>query len=196
MASLKQKIVRFFYPLIRKIGKVGKNGIVLSNLNHAAPKEPFPIESLVLNNGKHLASTLVAGKKIMIVNTASDCGYTGQYEELQALYEQHNKKLMIIAVPSNDFGQQEKGSNEQISQFCQVNYGVSFPLTSKSVVIKNENQHPIFKWLSNAQVNGWNDHAPDWNFSKYLINEHGVLTNYFGPSISPVDKLIINAIDQ
>lgn len=91
MSSLKQKIVRFFYPLVRKIGKVGKNGIVLSNLNHAAPKEPFPIESLVLNNGKHLASSLVAGKKIMIVNTASDCGYTGQYEELQALYEQHSE---------------------------------------------------------------------------------------------------------
>lgn len=196
MATLKQKIVRSLYPLIRKIGKKGKNGTILANLSHATPKEPFSLESLLLNNGNHIASSLVVGKKIMIVNTASDCGYTGQYAELQALYEQHNEKLIIIAVPSNDFGKQEKGSNDQINQFCQVNYGVSFPVVSKSVVIKNEDQHPIFRWLTNAQENGWNDHAPDWNFSKYLINEHGVLTHYFGPSISPLDALVISALDQ
>lgn len=196
MATIKQKIARALYPFILKIGKKGKNGTMLSNTKNIAAIVPFSLQSVVLNSGKNIDPDSVLGKKIMIVNTASDCGYTGQYAELQSLFDQFKHKLIIIAMPSNDFGKQEKGSDEEINQFCQVNYGVSFSVAKKCVVIKNEEQHPLFKWLSNSSANGWNNHAPDWNFSKYLMNEQGNLIHYFGPSISPLDDIVKKALDH
>jgi glutathione peroxidase len=130
----------------------------------------------------------------LLVNTASNCGYTNQYNDLQKLYLQFNNQLEIIAFPANDFNEQEKGSDSDIARFCKVNFGVTFPLAKKTVVVKSSNQNNIFRWLTSKARNGWNDKAPSWNFSKYLIDEQGTLTHYFDPSISPLSEEVKKAI--
>lgn len=128
------------------------------------------------------------------MNTASNCGYTNQYEDLQKLYQQFNDQLQIIAFPANDFKEQEKGNDTDIAQFCQVNFGVTFPLAKKSVVIPSGDQNNIFQWLTDKSKNGWNEKSPSWNFSKYLVNEQGTLTHYFDPSVSPLSEDVIKAV--
>ena len=132
----------------------------------------------------------------MLVNTASECGYTAQYDDLQKLYEVHREKLVIIGFPANDFGQQEKGSNDQIAEFCRVNFGVTFPLAQKSTVIAGDQQNDIFRWLTRKDRNGWNTQPPTWNFSKYLVNEEGVLTHYFDPAVSPMSDEVVKAVEK
>jgi len=195
METFKQKVLRFLYPLIRKTAKSGKNGTVLNNEKNTAPSVSFYQQKATLNNGNPIDFSIYSGKKNLIVNTASNCGYTGQYAELQKLHEKLGDKLAIIAFPANDFAEQEKSNDNEISQFCKVNYGVTFPIAKKGVVIKNKEQQPVFRWLTDSKENGWNDHEPDWNFSKYVIDEKGNLTNYFGPSISPLDKEFLKAIE-
>lgn len=167
---------------------------MLTNTQHQKPIESFYELNVLLNNGEPLNFSSLRGKKVLIVNTASDCGYTAQYAQLQSLFEEAGDKLMIIGFPANNFGEQEQGSNEEIEQFCKKNYGVTFPIVQKSTVIKQEHQHPVYKWLTHASANGWNDHAPDWNFSKYLIDETGTLTHYFGSAISPLDETVLKEI--
>ena len=106
------------------------------------------------------------------------------------------EKLVIIGFPANDFKEQEKGTDEEIAKFCKVNYGVSFPLMKKSIVIKSSQQNPVYQWLTDSTKNGWNDQSPSWNFTKYIVNEGGVLTNYFGPSVSPLSKDVTKAISE
>lgn len=195
MATFKQKILRFLYPLIRKASKSGKNGTVISNENNASSIVSFYQQKAILNNGNPIDFSVYSGKKVLIVNTASNCGYTGQYAELQKLHEKLGDKLAIIAFPANDFAEQEKSSDNEISQFCQINYGVTFPIAKKGVVVKSKEQQPIFKWLTDSRANGWNSHQPDWNFGKYVIDEKGNLTNYFGPSISPLDSEFLKAVE-
>lgn len=193
--TFRQQFLRLVYPLIRKIGKKGKNGTVLMNDKKAAPASSFYELNVSLNSGKALAFSEFKGKKVLLVNTASNCGYTGQYAELQTLHERFGDALRIVGFPANDFAQQEKSDDQEISQFCQVNYGVTFPVALKGIVIKNTGQQQVFKWLSDKNLNGWNDHAPDWNFSKYIIDEKGMLTHYFGPSISPLDADLLKALE-
>ena len=195
MATFKQKILRFLYPLIRKASKSVKNGTVIINENNATSIVSFYQQKAILNNGNLIDFSVYSGKKVLIVNTASNCGYTGQYAELQKLHEKLGDKLAIIAFPANDFAEQEKSSDNEISQFCQINYGVTFPIAKKGVVVKSKEQQPIFKWLTDSRANGWNSHQPDWNFSKYVIDEKGNLTNYFGPSISPLDSEFLKAVE-
>ena len=195
MATFKQKILRFLYPLIRKASKSGKNGTIIINENNATSIVSFYQQKAILNNGNPIDFSVYSGKKVLIVNTASNCGYTGQYAELQKLHEKLGDKLAIIAFPANDFAEQEKSSDNEISQFCQINYGVTFPIAKKGVVVKSKEQQPIFKWLTDSRANGWNSHQPDWNFSKYVIDEKGNLTNYFGPSISPLDSEFLKAVE-
>lgn len=132
----------------------------------------------------------------MIVNTASNCGYTNQYAELQKLSERFNEDLIVIAFPANDFKEQEKGTDEEIAQFCQVNYGISFPLAKKSKVVKGNGQNKVFQWLTHKELNGWNDKEPSWNFSKYLIDEDGNLSHYFDPAISPLSEQVFKALQS
>lgn len=195
MATIKQKLLRFLYPLIRKAGKGGKNGTVLHNENKAVPTVSFYEQKATWNNGRPMDFSTYVGKKVLIVNTASDCGYTGQYAELQKLHEKLGEKLAIIAFPANDFAEQEKSNDTEISEFCQINYGVTFPIAKKGIVIKTDQQQSVFKWLTHSKENGWNDHQPDWNFSKYVIDEKGILTHYFGPSISPLDGELLKAVE-
>ena len=136
------------------------------------------------------------GKKILIVNVASKCGYTPQYDGLQKLYEKYNKQIEIIGFPSNDFLWQEPAKNKDIQTFCKTNYGVTFPLVEKTVVKKNKNQHPLFSWLTHKKLNGWNDSSPGWNFYKYLINEKGELVNVLSSKIKPFDEQIVNFIED
>lgn len=192
--TLKQKVLRKMYPMIRKMGKKGKNGTVLFNEEKTAPSSSFYELKAHLSTNKELPFSNYKGKKVILVNTASNCGYTGQYSELQSLHERFGDTLQIIAFPANDFAEQEKSNDSEIAQFCQLNYGVTFPVAVKGVVIKNTQQQQIFKWLTDKNLNGWNEHAPDWNFGKYIIDEKGILTHYFGPSVSPLQDEFLNAL--
>ena len=143
--------------------------------------------------GEKISLKAFKGKKILIVNVASNCGYTSQYKDLQKLQEKYEDKLQVIAFPCNDFGSQEPGSNSEIAEFCEVNYGVTFPVMNK-INIRKKPIHPIYEWLTNSDMNGWNDSRPRWNFHKYLIDEKGELIKLFSSSTSPLSKELIQAL--
>ncbi|TXE02822.1 glutathione peroxidase [Algoriphagus aquimarinus] len=145
-------------------------------------------------NGKEVDFSSFKGKKIMVVNVASKCGYTPQYEALQKLYSEHSDKLVILGFPANNFGGQEPGSNEEIQTFCSENYGVTFPMFEK-VSVKGFDKHPLFRWLSDATMNGWNNEEPSWNFCKYILNEKGELIKFFPSKVEPLDQEIIDLIN-
>lgn len=169
---------------------------MLMNQKQAAPAASIYDLNVQLNNGHSLSLNNYKGKKLLLVNTASNCGYTGQYNDLQELYQRFNDQLEIIGFPANDFAEQEKGDDQQIAEFCQINFGVTFPLAKKSVVLHSNEQNQVFQWLTDKKLNGWNDKMPSWNFSKYLVNEEGILTHYFDPSISPLSNEVITAIEH
>lgn len=195
--TIKQKILKFIYPFIIKVSKrKNMNTKILKNINNLKPNTSIYDISVELNNGKIENLSAYKNKKILIVNTASNCGYTNQYEGLEKLFESNKDTLQLIGFPSNNFKEQEKGSDEEIAEFCKINYGVTFPLAKKSVVIKNSDQNKIFEWLSNKEKNGWLGEAPSWNFCKYLINEEGVLTHFFEAAIEPLGEEITAAIQS
>jgi len=193
----RQRILKIVYPLWIALTKLmGRNTKILANQKNIKPAQSIYDLSVALNNGNVLPLQSFRGKKLLLVNTASNCGYTNQYEDLQKLYQQFNNQLQIIAFPANDFKEQEKGNDADIAQFCQVNFGVTFPLAKKSVVIPAGDQNNIFKWLTDKSKNGWNEQPPSWNFSKYLVNEQGTLTHYFDPSVSPLSEDVIKAVER
>ena len=138
-------------------------------------------------NGEEINLERFKGKKVIIVNVASRCGYTSQYKDLQSLYEKNKDNLEIIAVPCNDYGSQESGSNSDIKNFCETNYGVSFTMSSKQK-IKSSPMSDLYRWLSDPKQNGWNSSLPSWNFCKYVINEDGQLTHFLRSGVSPTGK--------
>tara|TARA_B100000941_G_C28487858_1_gene546066 strand:- start:303 stop:905 length:603 start_codon:yes stop_codon:yes gene_type:complete len=138
-------------------------------------------------NGEEINLERFKGKKVMIVNVASRCGYTSQYKDLQSLYERNKDKLEIIAVPCNDYGSQESGSNSEIKLFCETNYGVTFTMGSKQK-IKSSPISDLYRWLSDPKQNGWNSSLPSWNFCKYVINEDGQLTHFLRSGVSPTGR--------
>lgn len=193
--TFKQKFLKLLYPLFNRLSLLtGKSNKILKSTN-VATTSFYDLET-ILNNGQQLDFSSLKNKKVLIVNTASDCGYTNQYEGLQALYEKYRDRLTIIGFPANDFGEQEKGSDAAIEQFCKVNFGVTFPLAKKSTVIKKEGQHPVYQWLTDEDKNGWNYTAPSWNFCKYLIDENGDLTHFFEAAIEPMSKELTEAIED
>lgn len=134
------------------------------------------------------------GKKIMVVNTASKCGLTPQYKDLQALYEKYqNENFVIVGFPANNFMGQEPGSNEEIATFCERNYGVSFPMMEK-ISVKGKDMHPVYQFLTQLDKNGKQNSDVEWNFQKYLLNEDGVLEKVISPRTNPMDAEIINWI--
>lgn len=191
----RQKILKAMYPILIAFTKLlGKNMKTVTNTANVQPAQSIYDLTIDLNNGKALPLEQYKGKKLLLVNTASDCGYTNQYDDLQKLYKRFENQLEIIAFPANDFKEQEKGSDSDIAEFCKVNFGVSFPLAKKSVVVKSTEQNNIFQWLTDKKKNGWNEQPPSWNFSKYLLNEEGTLTHYFDPSVSPLSEEVIQAV--
>lgn len=129
------------------------------------------------------------GKYILFVNVASKCGFTPQYKELQELYNAHKEHLVVIGVPCNQFGSQEPGSSESIAEFCEVNYGVSFPITEK-IDVKGSQQHPLYQWLTQKINNGQKDTSVKWNFQKYLIDPKGHYVDYYLSTTSPISSKI------
>lgn len=136
------------------------------------------------------------GKVLLIVNTASKCGFTGQYDGLQKLYETYSKDgLVILGFPSNDFMNQEPGGNDEIASFCKINYGVTFPLFEK-VSVKGDAQHPLYRYLCSKQTNPEFDGKISWNFNKFLISSDGKVINRFGSRTKPDDKKLVAAIQE
>ena len=146
----------------------------------------FKVESL---DGKEINFADFKGKKILIVNTASECGFTPQYADLEKLYEQYKNKLVIVGFPANNFGSQEPGTNTEIGAFCQKNYGVTFPMAAK-VSVKGDDTAPIYKFLTEKELNGVKNSDILWNFTKFLVDEKGTLIDSFVSTTKPTDEAI------
>ncbi len=167
---------------------------LLAGIKHLIKgKTPKSLHSISIKtlNGDNLSLGKYKGKKILIVNTASQCGFTPQYKSLQKLHDLYSAKgLQILTFPCNDFGNQEPGEKESISKFCELNYGLSFELMEK-LHTKGPQQHPLYQWLCNKKKNGvWNSKVL-WNFQKYLIDENGHLVNVIAPWKDPFNKEIL-----
>jgi glutathione peroxidase len=162
------------------------------------PKSSMPARSIYNFKAKALDGSMISlsqfkGKKILIVNTASKCGFTPQYAKLQALHQKMGDKLVIIGFPANNFGAQEPGTNSEISTFCTKNYGVTFQMMEKVSVLPPD-QCAIYSWLTHKAENGWCDKVPTWNFCKYLIDEDGKLTNFWESKVDPLGPEIAEAL--
>ena len=193
--TYRQKILKAIYPAFMWFTKLtGTNAKAISGTKE--PPVSFYTQKAILNNGDTLDLASLKGKKVLLVNTASDCGYTNQYDDLQKLSEEYKGKLVVLGFPANDFKEQEKGTDTAIAEFCKINFGVTFPLMQKSSVIKSPQQNSVFQWLSDSTKNGWNNKEPTWNFSKYLVDEKGILINYFDPSVSPSGEAVKQAIEK
>jgi glutathione peroxidase len=167
-----------------------QNAVVNSPAINNGTIYDFKVEGL---EGGTIDFSAYKGKKILIVNTASACGYTPQYKELQALYEKYKDKLVIVGFPANNFGGQEPGSNTEIKAFCEKNYGVSFPMAAK-VSVKGEDMAPIYKWLTSKAANGVLDAEIRWNFNKFLIDENGKMLAYFPSKVTPMSEEIVSKL--
>ena len=150
----------------------------------------FKVEAL---DGGTIDFASFKGKKILVVNTASECGYTPQYKELEELYKKYNDKLVIVGFPANNFGGQEPGTNSEIKAFCEKNYGVTFPMAAK-VSVKGDDTAPIYKWLTQKSENGVLDAEVRWNFNKFLIDENGKMVAYFPSKVKPMDEEITSKL--
>jgi glutathione peroxidase len=150
----------------------------------------FKVEAL---DGTTINFADFKGKKILIVNTASECGYTPQYKELEALYQKFKDKLVIVGFPANNFGGQEPGTNTEIKAFCQQNYGVTFPMAAK-ISVKGDDAAPIYQWLCTKTENGVLDAEIKWNFNKFLLDENGNMIAYFPSKVTPMSEQIIGKL--
>lgn len=145
--------------------------------------------------GKEIDLSQYKGKKMLLVNTASKCGFTPQYEDLEKLYEEHKETLVIIGFPANNFASQEPGSNEEIAAFCEKNYGVNFPMSEK-ISVKGEDTAPIYQWLTQKKWNKVKDSEVKWNFQKYLIDENGGLIEVFESAVKPYSPELLKHLND
>ena len=178
-------IISFLYS------KNNRSQIDISNLSKS-----FYDYTATSIDGEVVSMADYKGKVVLIVNVASKCGFTPQYKGLQSLSEKYKEDLVVLGFPSNNFLWQEPGKNSNIKQFCQTQYGVTFPMFEKVSVKKNKNQHPIFSWLSSANLNGWNNNAPSWNFYKYLIDKEGKLVDVFSSKVTPMSEEILKYLEK
>ena len=166
--------------------RIAKNNSMVSSSNF------YDLKAVTID-GQEISFEKFKGKKVLIVNVASKCGYTYQYEGLQKLHELYGNKVAILGFPANDFLFQERGSNEEIAEFCESNYGVTFQMFEK-ITTKGKKQSPVYHWLSNKELNGWNDQKPSWNFCKYIIDEDGKLVGFFDSKVKPLSEEIVSLI--
>jgi glutathione peroxidase len=162
---------------------------LISNMAHKS----FYDLKMRTGDGKEFNFSSLKGKKVLLVNTASECGYTPQYTELQQLHENKGDKLVILGFPANNFGGQEPGTDAEIGAFCQKNYGVTFQIMEKTDVV-GANQNDVYKWLTHKDQNGWNEEKPSWNFCKYLVDENGELVKFFSAAVSPLSEEVLKAV--
>jgi glutathione peroxidase len=167
--------------------------IILSGLFVTPPLKNFYQFKMKALNGKEIDFSQYKGKKVLVVNTASKCGFTPQYEDLQKLHEAYGDKVVILGFPANNFAGQEPGTSEDIAEFCKKNYGVTFQMFEK-ISVKGDDQHPLYQFLTKKELNGNIDQEPKWNFNKYLINEKGEVIKWWPSSVKPMSEEIINAI--
>ncbi|MCB0663402.1 MAG: glutathione peroxidase [Saprospiraceae bacterium] len=153
------------------------------------PKSIHEFQIQALDSDEIIDFSDYKGKKILVVNVASKCGFTYQYEDLEKLYQQYKDQLVIVGFPCNQFLGQEPGSEEKIAQFCSTQYGVSFPMTTK-VNVKGKDAHPIYQWLTKKELNGKDNYKISWNFNKFLLDENGQILDYFGSRTKPLDESI------
>ena len=166
---------------------------IILNTKNIAPKKSFYELEAISIDGKKISFDQYKNKKILIVNVASKCGYTYQYEGLQKLQDIYQDKVIVLGFPANDFFNQESGSNEEIEEFCETNYGITFPMFEKTTT-KGKKQSPIYQWLTNKDFNGWNAQRPTWNFCKYLVNEEGKLVGFFDSKVKPLSEEITSLL--
>lgn len=157
-----------------------------------APASIYDIKVKTID-GKEIKLSEYRGKQIIILNTASQCGYTPQYEDWQNFYVNNSHKAVVLGFPCNQFMGQEPGSNKEISTFCTLNFGVTFPMFEK-VDVKGDHQSALYAWLSDPAKNGWCEEVPSWNFCKYIISEKGELTHFFGSKIKPESPEFLQAM--
>jgi glutathione peroxidase len=169
--------------------------ILFSLLFTATPPKSVYDYSIKTIDGKSVKLSQFKGKKILIVNTASKCGYTPQYEDLEKLHKQYGKKMVLIGFPAGNFGGQELATNTEIQDFCKKNFGITFPLTEK-IDVKGKNQHPVYQWLCQKSNNNLGDYEVKWNFNKFLIDENGKLQSYFPSSVKPESEEMVAAINK
>ena len=155
----------------------------------------YSIKIMQLDEKTELDLSQYKGKKILFVNTASECGFTPQYEDLQKLQNKYPDKLVVIGSPCNQFGGQEPGNSDQIATFCKKNFGVTFMLTQK-IDVKGDHQHPLYQWLTSKTKNGVLDSEVKWNFNKFLVDENGKLLAYFASTTGPMSADITKLIDK
>lgn len=189
-------VVALQFPMGNKNPTISSSDPNIEDNSLGSLLESNSIYDFTLNDidGKPVKLSKYKGKKLLLVNVASKCGYTPQYEALQKLYETYKGKLTILAFPANNFGGQEPGTSEDIKSFCSENYGVTFPIFEK-ISVKGVDKHPLYRWLSDKNLNGWNNEEPSWNFCKYFINEEGKLVKFFPSKVKPMDKEIIELIE-
>ena len=192
---MKKKIL--ILSSIVALGVLGYSFIFkVKNVTHAPMGKSFYDLSIKTLDGKgNINFADFKGKKILCVNTASECGYTKQYDGLQKISEQYKGKLIVIGFPCNQFGGQEPGGQAEISTFCKKNYGVTFPLTEK-IDVKGKNQHVVYQWLCQKSNNQVGDYEVKWNFNKFLIDEQGNLQAYFPSSVKPESEELAAAIKK
>lgn len=169
--------------------------IVIITITGMAQSNSIHQFSVSTINGDKMDLSSLKGKKVLVVNTASKCGLTPQYKELEALYKKYGgDKFIIIGFPANNFLRQEPGSDKEIKDFCEVNYGVTFPMMSK-ISVKGKDIHPLYEWLTQKKLNGVMDSEVKWNFQKYMIDENGLLVGVVDPKESPQSEKITNWIE-
>jgi glutathione peroxidase len=145
--------------------------------------------------GEEFSLSTLKGKKVMVVNTASKCGNTPQYKDLENLYEKYGDQLVILGFPANNFMNQEPGTNEEIREFCTQKYGVTFPMMEK-VSVKGDDISPLYKWLTSKELNGVKDSKVTWNFQKYLIDENGNLVDVLDPKEKPDSEKVLTWLSK
>lgn len=192
--SIRQRFMMCTYPLLIQFPLLsGKGKKILHNRSAVLPPVSFYTLKVLANDGTTIDLGTCRGKKVMIINLASDCGFTPQYDELEKLHRRYHDCLVLLGCPSNDFGGQEPGSDAAIAQFCRLYFDVSFQLLKKASVLP-PGQHPLYQWLTDPAQNGWNAQLPSWNFCKYLVDEKGQLMHFFSSTVSPLDPAVIEAV--
>jgi glutathione peroxidase len=174
-----------------RVSKLTRIGIkIYKNEDKVIAKESFYSLKATLITGEEIYFDRFKNQQVLIVNVASECGFTPQYAQLEKLYK-NDERLIILAFPSNNFGEQEPANDSEINSFCKRNYGVTFPVFKKNDVAGKSKQ-PVFQWLTDKNKNGWNETEPDWNFYKYLVDENGNLSAIYSSSVSPLDICVHN----
>ena len=168
--------------------------MAISTLFFTNSKSIHQFKIQALNSDEVIDFQDFKGKKVLVVNVASKCGYTGQYEDLEKLYQTYKDQLVIVGFPCNQFMGQEPGSEEEIVTFCSKNYGVTFPMTTK-IDVKGKDQHEIYQWLTQKDLNGKDDFKVKWNFNKFLIDENGNLVGHFPSKVKPFDDELVQYLN-